>query len=197
MAPLPLFHRPLSQDNSRETSLSSGRGGGRSTGPDTSGSGSGVSLPMRGLANNGMTPTTPDTPSTTLTHTTIPNASSSDYLIGKNIKPQKWRTNLVCMYTKYWLLWRINPPAAIMDRLLPRGAWLINYLLISLYSQRRRHSKAVKTSQQTPSLSEKYRVSGASSLIGLSYDWHAGQLTQWWPREQQWYRRCQFAPFCF
>ena len=86
MAPLPLFHRPLSQDNSRETSLSSGRGGGRSTGPDTSGSGSGVSLPMRGLANNGMTPTTPDTPSTTLTHTTtIPNASSSDYLIGKNV----------------------------------------------------------------------------------------------------------------
>ena len=80
MAPLPLFHRPLSQDNSRETSLSSGRGGGRSTGPDTSGSGSGVSLPMRGLANNIGTPTTPDTPSTTLT-TTLPTASSSDYLM--------------------------------------------------------------------------------------------------------------------
>ena len=83
MAPLPLFHRPLSQDNSRETSLSSGRGGGRSTGPDTSGSGSGVSLPMRsGLSNNCnfATPTTPDTPSTTLT-TTLPTANSSDYLM--------------------------------------------------------------------------------------------------------------------
>ena len=84
MAPLPLFHRPLSQDNSRETSLSSGRGGGRSTGPDTSGSGSGVSLPMRGGLSSNMatpaTPTTPDTPSTTLT-TTLPNANSSDYLM--------------------------------------------------------------------------------------------------------------------
>lgn len=84
MAPLPLFHRPLSQDNSRETSLSSGRGGGRSTGPDTSGSGSGVSLPMRGMQNNNTksctTPVSPDTPSTTLTGS-IPNAASSDYLI--------------------------------------------------------------------------------------------------------------------
>jgi len=76
MAPLPLFHRPLSQDNSRDTSLSSGRGGGRSTGPDTSGSGGGVSLPMRGQTK---TPTTPDTPSTVMTG--IPNAASSDYLI--------------------------------------------------------------------------------------------------------------------
>ena len=76
MAPLPLFHRPLSQDNSRDTSLSSGRGGGRSTGPDTSGSGSGVSLPMRGQTK---TPTTPDTPSTVMTG--LPNAASSDYLI--------------------------------------------------------------------------------------------------------------------
>lgn len=84
MAPLPLFHRPLSQDNSRETSLSSGRGGGRSTGPDTSGSGSGVSLPMRGMQNNNVksctTPTSPDTPCSTLTGS-IPNAASSDYLI--------------------------------------------------------------------------------------------------------------------
>jgi hypothetical protein len=82
MAPLPLFHRPLSQDNSRETSLSSGRGGGRSTGPDTSGSGSGVSLPMRAqvLNNNtkSCTPTTPDTPSST---NMMVNAASSDYLI--------------------------------------------------------------------------------------------------------------------
>ena len=100
MAPLPLFHRPLSQDNSRETSLSSGRGGGRSTGPDTSGSGSGVSLPMRhGVHpailgsghpsnNNIKTPTTPDTPSTTLTAT-----ASSDYLVpltgGLPMRPQK------------------------------------------------------------------------------------------------------------
>ena len=76
MAPLPLFHRPLSQDNSRDTSLSSGRGGGRSTGPDTSGSGGGVSLPMRGQTK---TPTTPDTPSTVMTGN--PNAASSDYLI--------------------------------------------------------------------------------------------------------------------
>lgn len=79
MAPLPLFHRPLSQDNSRETSLSSGRGGGRSTGPDTSGSGSGVSLPMRGQTN-AKTPNTPDTPSTVIT-SSMPNAASSDYLI--------------------------------------------------------------------------------------------------------------------
>ena len=78
MAPLPLFHRPLSQDNSRETSLSSGRGGGRSTGPDTSGSGSGVSLPMRGQTSK--TPNTPDTPSTVMT-AVLPNAASSDYLI--------------------------------------------------------------------------------------------------------------------
>ena len=75
MAPLPLFHRPLSQDNSRETSLSSGRG--RGSGPDTSGSGSGVSLPMRGQTGK-----TPDTPSTILTPgSSIPNAASSDYLI--------------------------------------------------------------------------------------------------------------------
>ncbi len=74
MAPLPLFHhRPLSQDNSRETSLSSGRGGGRSTGPDTSGSGNGVMLPQKGAK-------TPDTPSSVMT-SSMPNAASSDYLI--------------------------------------------------------------------------------------------------------------------
>ena len=81
MAPLPLFHRPLSQDNSRETSLSSGRGGGRSTGPDTSGSGSGVSLPLRGQNSTGTkTPNTPGTPSSVMT-SSMPNAASSDYLI--------------------------------------------------------------------------------------------------------------------
>ena len=89
MAPLPLFHRPLSQDNSRETSLSSGRGGGRSTGPDTSGSGSGVSLPLRGQTNAKGTPNTPDTPSTVIT-SSMPNAASSDYLIPLtgNIRPK-------------------------------------------------------------------------------------------------------------
>lgn len=79
MAPLPLFHRPLSQDNSRDTSLSSGRGGGRSTGPDTSGSGSGVSLPFRRQSQASKV-NTPDTPSTVMT-TSMPNAASSDYLI--------------------------------------------------------------------------------------------------------------------
>ena len=94
MAPLPLFHRPLSQDNSRETSLSSGRGGGRSTGPDTSGSGSGVSLPMRGQTN-AKTPNTPDTPSTVIT-SSIPNAASSDYLIpltGNMKRPKNMKTH--------------------------------------------------------------------------------------------------------
>ena len=96
MAPLPLFHRPLSQDNSRETSLSSGRGGGRSTGPDTSGSGSGVSLPMRGQTNakGQQTPNTPDTPSTVIT-SSMPNAASSDYLIPLtgNIRPKNIKTH--------------------------------------------------------------------------------------------------------
>lgn len=97
LAPLPLFHRPLSQDNSRETSLSSGRGGGRSTGPDTSGSGSGVSLPLRGQMSKantsaGGTPNTPDTPSTVMT--SMPNAASSDYLIpvtGNVIRPKNFK----------------------------------------------------------------------------------------------------------
>ena len=99
MAPLPLFHRPLSQDNSRETSLSSGRGGGRSTGPDTShsgGSGSGVSLPMRGQTGV-KTPNTPDTPSaSTVISGSIPNAASSDYLIpltGNMARPKNIKTH--------------------------------------------------------------------------------------------------------
>jgi hypothetical protein len=99
MAPLPLFHRPLSQDNSRETSLSSGRGGGRSTGPDTShsgGSGSGVSLPMRGQTG-AKTPNTPDTPSaSTVISGSIPNAASSDYLIpltGNMARPKNMKTH--------------------------------------------------------------------------------------------------------
>ena len=87
MAPLPMFHRPLSLDNSRETSLSSGRGGVLS-GPDTSNdSGGGISLPLS--AAGGSTAggssihkqpsiATPDTPSTA--HT-LAGGNSSDYLV--------------------------------------------------------------------------------------------------------------------
>ena len=42
MAPLPMFHRPMSLDNSRETSLSSGKGGGSGD------SGNRPNLPPRG-----------------------------------------------------------------------------------------------------------------------------------------------------
>lgn len=56
MAPLPMFHRPLSLDNSRDTSLSSGRGG-ATTGPDTSAeSAGGLSLPvMKGSCESATT----------------------------------------------------------------------------------------------------------------------------------------------
>ena len=87
MAPLPMFHRPLSLDNSRETSLSSGRGVVLS-GPDTSNeSGGAVSLPLSGaggstgggsiLLKQGSMGT-PDTPSTA--HT-LAEGNSSDYLV--------------------------------------------------------------------------------------------------------------------
>ena len=53
MAPLPVFHRPMtSLENSRETSLSSGRGGGATTGSSAD-SASGFSLPMRGTGLGG------------------------------------------------------------------------------------------------------------------------------------------------
>ena len=85
MAPLPMFHRPLSLDNSRETSLSSGRGVVLS-GPDTSNeSGGAISLPLSGaggstgggsILHKQASMGTPDTPSTV--HTL---ADSSDYLV--------------------------------------------------------------------------------------------------------------------
>merc|ERR1712223_2369703 len=87
MAPLPLFHRPLSQDNSRETSLSSGRGVVLS-GPDTSNeSGGAISLPLSGsggsagggsILHKQASMGTPDTPSTA--HT-LAEGGSSDYLV--------------------------------------------------------------------------------------------------------------------
>ena len=87
MAPLPVFHRPMtSLENSRETSLSSGRGGGATTGSSAD-SGSGFSLPMRGTGIGGKgrpaqsvprANMTPDSPGTTVT---LAGASSSDYLV--------------------------------------------------------------------------------------------------------------------
>ena len=87
MAPLPMFHRPLSLDNSRETSLSSGRGVVLS-GPDTSNeSGGAISLPLSGAGGSTgggsslhkqPSMSTPDTPSTA--HT-LAEANSSDYLV--------------------------------------------------------------------------------------------------------------------
>ena len=87
MAPLPMFHRPLSLDNSRETSLSSGRGVVLS-GPDTSNeSGGAISLPLSGsggsagggsILHKQASMGTPDTPSTA--HT-LAEGSSSDYLV--------------------------------------------------------------------------------------------------------------------
>ena len=87
MAPLPMFHRPLSLDNSRETSLSSGRGVALS-GPDTSNeSGGAISLPLSGaggstgggsILHKQASMGTPDTPSTA--HT-LAEGSSSDYLV--------------------------------------------------------------------------------------------------------------------
>ena len=47
MAPLPMFHRPMSLDNSRETSLSSGKGGGGSNDSNR------PSLPPRGGSTSG------------------------------------------------------------------------------------------------------------------------------------------------
>ena len=86
MAPLPMFHRPLSLDNSRETSLSSGRGGVLS-GPDTSNeSGGGISLPLSGAggstggggSHKRPSMSTLGTPSTA---NTLAGANSSDYLV--------------------------------------------------------------------------------------------------------------------
>ena len=87
MAPLPMFHRPLSLDNSRETSLSSGRGVVLS-GPDTSNeSGGAISLPLSGsggstgggsILHKQASMGTPDTPSTA--HT-LAEGGSSDYLV--------------------------------------------------------------------------------------------------------------------
>ena len=87
MAPLPVFHRPMtSLENSRETSLSSGRGGGATTGSSAD-SGSGFSLPMRGTGIGGKgrpghpvprANMTPESPGTTVT---LAGASSSDYLV--------------------------------------------------------------------------------------------------------------------
>ena len=87
MAPLPMFHRPLSLDNSRETSLSSGRGV-LLSGPDTSNeSGGAISLPLSGaggstgggsIIHKQASMSTPDTPSTA--HT-LAGGSSSDYLV--------------------------------------------------------------------------------------------------------------------
>ena len=87
MAPLPMFHRPLSLDNSRETSLSSGRGV-LLSGPDTSNeSGGAVSLPLSGaggsvggssILHKQASMGTPDTPSTA--HT-LAEGNSSDYLV--------------------------------------------------------------------------------------------------------------------
>jgi hypothetical protein len=88
MAPLPVFHRPMtSLENSRETSLSSGRGGGATTGSSAD-SGSGFSLPMRGTGLGGKgrpgqpvprsSNMTPESPGTTVT---MAGVSSSDYLV--------------------------------------------------------------------------------------------------------------------
>ena len=73
MAPFPMFHRPTSLENSRETSLSSGRGG---TG--TSGE-SGVSLPMRGQASARQA--TMSTSESITSSNTLVGATSSDYLV--------------------------------------------------------------------------------------------------------------------
>ncbi len=82
MAPLPMFHRPLSIDNSRDTSLSNSSGNSRPI-VDTSADSSSGGAAIVGGGRHRTTSSTPDTP---LTMAASELASSSDYLVPASCK---------------------------------------------------------------------------------------------------------------